>query len=614
MKIAKCKSNIANCKLQIANCKLRIMPAIKICLAATRRGALTALFVALCNSALAAGSSEAVGKVREGIAQFEGGDFKAAAEAFSAADEALPKELRIAFDRGCAYAAGGEYDKAVEQFQKAAAATDYKLAALAQYNLGSVAVAKAQAQAGKKPEEAVGESRTAILESLAQAARHYRDCLGIAPENSDARYNLETIRLWVKHIQDVWRKRDRQKRRDEMNLLQYLEWWETQQRSLRQTSKELDAQKSSPQQREAIRAAENHERDLSEEIGPLKAKIAAASGASQQPGNTAAAQLSGDAQKAVELLSRLADQVGQTMNKAADSLGSGNLAEAYKSQTEAVEMIDQIFMAVSPYANLVQRGIDRQEELINQEAENSEGAEEAWNERFIARYGRILSAKARLELEQLESKPGVKQQPQAQPQAEDDAQSDDNNKSPPEKTQTGADDRSAADQQQRDMKEALKMGITSAPKVEKLAEEAAVFLEENNHPEALPNQQEALKLLKDMLPKQQQERKDQENKEQKNKDQKNKEQEKKNQEQKDQDKKDQNKKDQQQNQQQQQEQQKKQEQQNRDQETTKAGTQGARSQQGAGRSGIKPCPAAPGTISGSREDPGRISLSAGKGG
>jgi hypothetical protein len=571
------------------------MPAIKICLAATRRGApgamamlawpckrllalqtcprqawawrpayIFALFLAFTAPAFA-GSSDAVGKVREGITQFKGGDFKAAADAFSAADQELPNELKIAFDRGCAYAAGGEYDKSIEQFQKAAAAPDHKLAALAQYNLGSVAVAKAKAKLGDKPEDTESDARTAALESLAQAVKHYHDCLGIDATNSDARYNLETIRLWIKYIQDVWLKRDQQKRRDAMNLLEYLDWLESEQRSLLQTNKELGSAKPSPRQREAIRAAENAQRSLAEEIQPLKEKIVSSlSAPQQQPGANVAASPSADVQKAVEVLHRLADDVQKSMNKAADSLAGQSLSEAGKSQSQAVETIDQIYMAVAPYANLVQRGISRQEELINQspatekpeksDAHNTaakqvppqkppgafDGNEAAWNQRFVARYGRILSAKARRELEQLESMPADKQEPPAQSAA---SSTPDANTAPaPNKDQSASEENLKAQQQRRDMKEALQLGVQSAPKVEKLADEAASLLEEDQPDEALPKQQEALKLLKDMLPKQQQQEKDK--KDQDKKDQQKKDQDKKEQEKKDQDKKDQQNKEQ----------------------------------------------------------------------
>jgi hypothetical protein len=522
------------------------------------------------STSLFAGSGEAADKVREGMANFRHGDFKAAAEAFSAADDALPNELKIAFDRGCAYAAGGEYDRAVEQFQKAAAASDHKLAALANYNLGGVAVTRAKTKLGEKPEEAEGDARAAALESLIQAARHYRDALSMDGGNSDARYNLETLRLWIKHIQDVWQKRDRQKRRDTMNLLQYLEWLESEQRSLMQADKELGDAKPSPRQREAIRAAENAQRTLAEEIRPLKDKIAATlSAPPQQPGANQAASPGADVQKAIEVLSSLADEVRGSMSKATDSIAGNSLPEAAKSQSQAVETIDQIYMAVAPYASLVQRGIKRQEELIDQspgtekqeksDEQNAsakpaqpqqsrarfDGNEAAWNQRFIARYGRILSAKARRELEQLDATPLSNQAPPAQSATSSTPAA---NATPvPEKDQSGSDEQLKAEQQRRDLKEALQLGVQSAPKVEILADEAASLLEEDKPDEALPKQQEALKLLKDMLPKQQQqeqEKKEQDKKDQEKKDQDKKDQEKKDQQQKDQPKKDQEKKDQ----------------------------------------------------------------------
>jgi hypothetical protein len=234
-------------------------------------------------------------------------------------------------------------------------------------------------------------------------------------------------------------------------------------------------------------------------------------------------------------------------------------------------------MAVAPYTNLVERGINRQEALINQSpaTEKQESADEhnasgrpaqhqpeaqardsqasfdgndaAWNQRFIARYGRILSAKARRELEQLDAMPGAKQEPP--PQSATSTAPNANAAQAPDKDRPGSDEQLKADEQRRDLKEALQLGVQSAPKVEKLADEAALQLEENKPDEALPKQQEALKLLKDMLPKQQQkeeEKKDQEKKDQEKKDQDKKAQNKKDQEKKDQEKKDQEKKDQQQ--------------------------------------------------------------------
>ena len=156
-----------------------------------------------CTAPAQAAFTSAASKVSEGIQAFRGGDFKTASRAFSEADKFRPKEPRIAFDRGCAYAAEGENEKAAEQFLTAATAPDRRLAAAAYYNLGCLAIAKAKARFGQRPEEATAEVRKEGVETLLQAAGHLRDCLTVNPQHADARYNLETIRLWIKHIEDV---------------------------------------------------------------------------------------------------------------------------------------------------------------------------------------------------------------------------------------------------------------------------------------------------------------------------------------------------------------------------------------------------------------------------
>jgi hypothetical protein len=52
-----------------------------------------------------ADANAAANKTRDGIAEFEKRDFKAALKAFGEAESIAPDDLRLAFDRGCALAA-----------------------------------------------------------------------------------------------------------------------------------------------------------------------------------------------------------------------------------------------------------------------------------------------------------------------------------------------------------------------------------------------------------------------------------------------------------------------------------------------------------------------------
>lgn len=506
--------------------------------------------IALFSSSAHADVNAAANKAKEGIEQFQNRDFKAALKAFEEAENAAPDDLRLAFNRGCAYAAQNEAEKAIEQFQKSAAAADKKLAALSNYNLGCLDVVRAKAKFGKNPEEAEEDARKQGMEMIDAAGRHFRDALNLDSQDEEARYNLETLRAWKRYIQKVWKQRDLASRREKLNLLDYMQLLETEERGLRTKVKELQSEeKDSPRKRQLIRETENAQRELAEEIGPLEQKFdQLAAGQGRGPG--ANAQLPADAQKAVEMLKSMADQVGKSMQAAADRMRANSLQEAIEPQTSAIENIDQIFAAVAPYVNLVQRGIGRQEELIGspksslkeEDAEpkskkngtpaQPDPADAAWNQQFIERYGKIIPLKAQHELKQLESQPTA----QSSTAEEKEPKSDDAKKEEALK----------AEEQRRDLKEALQKGIELSPKVEQLARESAELLTQEKSGEALPKQQEALNLLKEMLPKQQQQeqQKDEEKKEQEKKDQEKKDQDKKNQDKKDQEKKDQEKKDQ----------------------------------------------------------------------
>ena len=46
-----------------------------------------------------------------------------------------------------------------------------------------------------------------------EAIRQFQEAIRLKPDDADARYNLEAIRLWTRQMREVWRQRDAQKRR-----------------------------------------------------------------------------------------------------------------------------------------------------------------------------------------------------------------------------------------------------------------------------------------------------------------------------------------------------------------------------------------------------------------
>ncbi len=472
----------------------------------TANGALsTTLFLAafaLFPSFAAAGSREAAQEVRTGIAAYQAGDYKQAAAAFTEADVAQPDDLRIAFDRGVALAAQGD-DKAVELLQKAALSPELDLAVRARYNLGCMAAAKARKRFGDHPEKAAADVRKEGLADLAVAVGHFRECLRLDKEHADARHNLELIRLWIKSMESLWEQSDRQKQREEMDLAAFLQMLEEKQRELRAVAPALVDASDSPKTREARRQAEMAERKLGEEIGPLKAKIEAtlskaaqsappASGGTTSTGPVAVPE---EMKRAIADLQSLADEAGRAIEAAAGQLHAGKPAGTIKPQIEAVEKLNQLYRSVAPYSNLLGRAVAAQERLQSDQAGKRpaaglppDAAENAWDQDFVTHYSEVLVPLAKEGLKQLQSLP-------ATPPA-----------APPQTAQGGPVVNAEEIQKQRaSMQRSMKKAVELGPKVEKLSRDAAQFLRDRKSKEALPKQQDALKLLKEIaepLPKQ----------------------------------------------------------------------------------------------------------------
>jgi hypothetical protein len=460
--------------------------------------------ILFCLPAARAASPDAADLVRQGIASYEAGDYPAAARAFRSADVARPDDPRIAFDMATAEAAAGDADKAVELFRQAALARDQRLAAESHYNLGTLAAGQARALFGEAPQNATPEVRQKGLGLLGQAVAHYRDCLDVDEHHAAARHNLETIRLWIKHMEALWAQRDRRKQRDEMGLLEFLAMIEARQRELRLTAKALESEPDSPRRRQELSTAQTAQRLLGEEIEPLKEKIAAALEPQQPPGQAGIPPTpSADAEKAAQVLARLADDAGTAMSAAADRLAGGDAAKAVERQTGAVDKLDQIYLGVVPFVQLVQRAIATQQGLIDEVTPAAEEpddnkdvdlADPAWNQGLLARWAEILPAKAQQELEQIESGSAAA--------AGTPAGSSPAGQGP---------DPEAIAKQLEGIKQSLQKAVELGSKVHEAAADAAARLDDKKPALALPAQEESLKLLKeiaDPLPKQDQQQGD----------------------------------------------------------------------------------------------------------
>ena len=441
-----------------------------------------------------AGAGAARQQVREGVQRYASGDYAGAEKAFAEADVALPENHRVAYDRACTYAAQGDADKALEFFRKAALARDPELVADCHYNLGCVMTAKAKAAFGTKPEEAPPETRAAGLQSLATALADYRDCLKIEPGHAGARHNLEVLRLWVKHMQDVWARRDREKRRQDMDLLALLQMIESEQTRLRQAVKATSQEPDSPRRRQAVKQTKSAQLELAEEFEPLKEKLKQAlEPPAQTPNATASPPDKEQLDKALGALNGLANQAHSAMLKAAANLDQQDLAKAGEAQLSALDQVNELYRAVAPFQNVLQKATLAEEGLVSrsQELVAASGQEPkpeppsdvddlARQQTLVSGWSEALPPKAEQELQQLKAVPPVAAGPPA--------------------PQTSAPNAEAQqlEKQREGLQQALQKAIELGPKIKDLTHEAAEALQKKEASAALPKQEEALKLLREI--------------------------------------------------------------------------------------------------------------------
>jgi hypothetical protein len=314
-----------------------------------------------------------------------------------------------------------------------------------------------------------------------------------------------------------------------MDLPAYVQMLEDQQRALRSAARALAGADDSPKLREAQRAAERAERKLGEEIGPLKEKIEAAANKAMQPpgasGSPAPTVSTDELKKAVAALQATADEAALAIDAAAGKLHAGKPSEAVKPQSDVIEKFNQIYRSVAPFPNLVGRAAATQQGLVDatpplpssraREAgrrapgvspagsalpssrarEAGEGSlqEAAWNQEFVTRYSEMLAPMAKEGLKQLESTAQSPLPPSTS--------------SATPSGGTSATDAEKAQKQREALKKSMEKAVELGPRIESLSDDAVQLLRDRKPGEALPKQQEALKLLKeiaDLLPKQDQ--------------------------------------------------------------------------------------------------------------
>ena len=136
------------------------------------------------------------------------------------------------------------------------------------------------------------------------AVASFRHCLELQPDNARARRDIELVRQWIKYYTDQWHAHDREKRRQETNLVAFLEFLIETQRALRESVKALPA--TAPA--DAFAEPKRLQDELQEEIPPLKEKIKTELTPQQPAGGSAPQANSSELEQGITLLQGWAER------------------------------------------------------------------------------------------------------------------------------------------------------------------------------------------------------------------------------------------------------------------------------------------------------------------
>ncbi|MCE3014567.1 MAG: VWA domain-containing protein [Pirellula sp.] len=470
------------------------------------------LFLFACMLVPSVVAEDATQRIQQGIKLYSESKFQDASEAFATASEILQKDndtqsSLATFDQACAEHRLGNREKAIDLYLKAAMSKDRSLASKSQFNLGKLQVealmekSNASSDSSKseqpaKPEEII-KLREEIVDLAKQAITAYRNSLELDGENLPARRNLEIVRQWLKLTTDRWREEDRQKRRDETNLLQFLDYLiETEQSIFRESSQLKD-----------LYALDRHaelkqvQDELIDEIPTLRSKITDTLTKKEAPNNpssndpkTAASEK--EVEKAIEMLENWVDTAREHMRQSSRTLGQFRASESFVSQQNAVDELEKIWDAVAPFQAVLGKALAEQTKIVNDLKPTENGRESLDVEdeipekilkdqqRTLART-RLLAPKAEAELSMLKQAPtpeAIAPQTELEQKAEYDA----------------APEQLTEEQKREKAKEGLQKAIELAPAAVEAMINAIANIQKKNKSDSVISAEEARRILEEI--------------------------------------------------------------------------------------------------------------------
>ncbi len=205
--------------------------------------------------------------VEKGNKAYAEGDVNTALQAYTEAQEKLPDDAIIAFNRGIALYQQGNYEEAQKAFSNALKSDDITLQAATHLNVGNCLFSQARLQNDQRDLETAKKT-------LENSLPLYRKAFKLNPELTVAAKNIEKTRKEIKRIQNEIKKQEKQQQQQQQAQDEAKEALDKliqeQQQTQEQTQKEAQQPSGDPSQTEQLaKQQQQHKKDaeqLSEEL------------------------------------------------------------------------------------------------------------------------------------------------------------------------------------------------------------------------------------------------------------------------------------------------------------------------------------------------------------
>lgn len=322
--------------------------------------------------------------VQQGIQSFEAADFDAAVANFEEAISLTTDTSVIRFDQACVELAKGETDSAREKLRDVVSGSDPDVVQSAHYNLGILKVQQAKASIPSDPTQVPKKDRKEVVDQLEQAARSFRNTLEINPDHADAAYNLELVRMYVKHLQTIWKQQDEQEQEPEESLRQLILRLQSSFRDSTQRISQLRDEQKSASRQTALADFQQDLESLNSDVQNIRPLVeqwlqsVMSAGKTQDPGQPAP-QPTPEELAAQKSVTAIVDQIESASQETLSSTVQEDWSTARQSSIGAVLHLHQLFLNVASYQEALQAALQKQMKLnsaIGTSASNGEATKE----------------------------------------------------------------------------------------------------------------------------------------------------------------------------------------------------------------------------------------------